>query len=254
VANSFVTVHVPKWREHNPRTDVKKPHWYRVQYSLVDDPEFYGFTHEEFKAWHYIMSMCCRKNTDTVTLNYDHAQAASRISRKGLDGAISKLSVLKVVSVLDTDTSRERDGDVTDTNATVQDITGQNRTGHDTAAGSNPLGGYLEPAGRVRFEGIAKSRGITPEIQNAWLATYPDPAWVARETLKAIAYDTALPPAKKKKDYPRFIGNWLSRGWDRHTVMPSASPIKPVPQKDPDADAFVAEMDRIAKNIARGVR
>jgi hypothetical protein len=32
-------------------------------------------------------------------------------------------------------------------------------------------------------------------------------------------------PAKKKKNFPRFLGNWLSRGWDEHTSkIPSNLP------------------------------
>lgn len=114
----WVEVEVLNWSKYNPRGDVKKPSWFRVDYGMLDDPDFYSFTHEEFKAWLYVLAQACRKNTGTIRVNYDHAERVSRLSRKGVDGALKKLESLSIVLVNVTDTSRIRHADVTDTNAT----------------------------------------------------------------------------------------------------------------------------------------
>jgi len=111
----WVEVEVLNWSKYSPRGDVKKPSWFRVDYGMLDDPDFYSFTHEEFKAWLYVLAQACRKNTGTIRVNYDHAERVSRLSRKGIDDSLKKLESLSIVLVNVTRTSRARHADVTDT-------------------------------------------------------------------------------------------------------------------------------------------
>jgi hypothetical protein len=138
---TFVTVSILKWAEYNPRSDVKKPSWFRVEYRLLEHPDFYDFTHEEFIAWFYVCAQACRLNSDTVRLNYAHAQATRRISRKALDSALKKLTEIQMVRIHVTDananvthTSRIRHADDTHTNATGRDGTEQDGTEQETVS------------------------------------------------------------------------------------------------------------------------
>jgi hypothetical protein len=122
-----ITITVLKWDEYNGRKDVKYPRWFRLEYHLVEDPDFFNFTHEEFKAWIYILSQACRKNRPTISINYDHAKATARLSRNGINGCIKKLLELQEppVSVTDANVS------VTDANVSVTDAL-RDRTGQDS--------------------------------------------------------------------------------------------------------------------------
>ena len=135
-----VTVKIKKWTDHNGRHDVKRPSWFRLEWALVEDSDFYGFSHEEFKAWIYVLSMACKKNCETIRLNYAHAEGVARLSRKGVDGALGKLESLGIVTVERNehvaDAVRARHADVTDAFATRQDKTEQDKTEQDKTAPS----------------------------------------------------------------------------------------------------------------------
>lgn len=140
----WIRIQVTNWDKFNPRTDVKHPSWFRVEHKLIDHPDLFDLTHEEFKALFYMLAMCCRENSDCVRLNYAHAASVAKLSRAGVDGAIEKLCDLEMLAVLETATLRARDvggthtgACVTDTAATgrdstLRDETGHDRTGHDT--------------------------------------------------------------------------------------------------------------------------
>lgn len=75
-----------------------------------------------------------------------------------------------------------------------------------------PLPEFSDPVIKAFFF-LAK---IKPSTQSLWLKTYEDPGWLKQEFLKIIAWLDANPQKKPKKNYARFIGAWLSRGWEWH--------------------------------------
>lgn len=123
-----VSVEVLGWDSFNGRKDVKKPSWFRLEYRLLEDPDFFNFSHGEFKAWLYVLAQACRKNTGTIRLNYEHAKSTARLSRQDIDGALDKLEELQLVHVHVTHAIRERDANATDT---IRDRTGQDSTEQD---------------------------------------------------------------------------------------------------------------------------
>lgn len=128
MALATLKVTIVGWDKFNGRKDVKKPSWFRVEYRLLEDPDFYDFTHEEFKAWLYILAQACRKNAGTVVLNFAHAKATSRLSEAGIRSAVEKLVGLQLVHADVTHPSRERHEDDTRQDRTVQDRTVQDET------------------------------------------------------------------------------------------------------------------------------
>lgn len=118
-AVTSITIRIANFDDFNPRGDVKRPSWFRLDHGMIDDPDFYNFNDGEFRAWIYILSMASRKNDEgRVRVVFDHADRACRVTRKSLEGAIRKLEELQIVTVDVTDTSRERHADGTFTNAT----------------------------------------------------------------------------------------------------------------------------------------
>lgn len=123
--SDFIELTIVGWEKFNGRKDVAHPTWFRVQYRLLEDPDFYHFTHEEMLVWFYIMAQACRKASATVRVYFLHAHATRKISRRGILSAIKKLQELKLVTIDVTPTLRGRD--VHDTRQDRQDKTEQDR-------------------------------------------------------------------------------------------------------------------------------
>lgn len=152
---NFVKVKVTNFKKYNPRNDVKRPSWFRVDNGLVTSSQFYCFSHAEFKAWIYILSQASEKNSETVSIFLDHVERLTKIKRKEMMSAIQKLSEFQVIEVDVTDTSRARNVDGTDSHATyvrtnVQDV-------HNTTPSFDFLPLYeLYPKKVGKADGLAK--------------------------------------------------------------------------------------------------
>jgi hypothetical protein len=90
-------------------------------------------------------------------------------------------------------------------------------------------------------------RGVTPEIQSDWLATYPDPAYLAREAMKAITWESAN-PKRRKKNFATFLSNWIGKGWDQRSTRPPA-PISPAASTGED-QAELRRLQAMAREAA----
>jgi hypothetical protein len=144
-STAFTKVKIRNWKRFNPRQDIQKPGWFRVDYLLLEDPAFYDFTHEEFHAFMYILAQACRKNSSEVLINYAHARITARLSKVGIDSAIQKLLEIEVLENPPNECVREpsvdvthKPVDVTHTNADVTrtygilpDVTRRDVTGRD---------------------------------------------------------------------------------------------------------------------------
>lgn len=107
------------WDKFNPRKDVKVPTWFRLGHSLFEDPQFYDFSHSEICAWVYFLSICSKKNTPTISINFAHAKKIARLSKKTIETACEKLNKIGVISFDHvTHTLRVRDVDDTSLHAT----------------------------------------------------------------------------------------------------------------------------------------
>lgn len=129
-----VSIRIVKWEKHNPRKDVKRPSWFALDNSLVEDDDFYKFNHGEFKTWIYILSKASKKQSGIVLISFDAASRKANISTKDFKGALEKLKALGMVTVDVTPTLRTRHADVTlqtDKQTNITDTT-------DTQGGGDP--------------------------------------------------------------------------------------------------------------------
>jgi hypothetical protein len=114
-------IEVLNWEKYNPRNDVKKSSWFRLEHSLIDSPDFFDFSHSEFKAFIYILSFASRKNSGVVKINFPHADKVCNLKRRDLQSAIEKLVELQIIAVHERTRNvheRTRNVHVTYTNAT----------------------------------------------------------------------------------------------------------------------------------------
>jgi len=111
-----ITVRILNFERFNPRTDVKRPSWFRLDHGMIDDPEIYMLDDAEFRAWIYVLSMASKKNADgVVRIFFDHAHRACGVSKKAILGLVGKLEQLQVIPAHVTSTN----ANVTDTNVNV---------------------------------------------------------------------------------------------------------------------------------------
>jgi hypothetical protein len=71
---------------------------------------------------------------------------------------------------------------------------------------------------------------VSKAVQEGWLATYPDPAWLKLELKKAVNYTRANPrkTPKSPRGWSAFLTSWLNRAWEyqrrRETGSNKAAP------------------------------
>jgi hypothetical protein len=123
-----IWVKVRKFEAYKGRGDVKHNSWFRCSNRIAEDPDFYDFSHAEFKAWIYILSLTSQKNSDTIFINFERADRVCRLKRKDVLSAISKLTPDQLLPVDDTPAVRTRDANDTAKGATDRHTDITNKT------------------------------------------------------------------------------------------------------------------------------
>jgi hypothetical protein len=231
------TLEIIKWEKYNPRKDIKASNWFRLQNSLFEDPNFFDFSHSELLFFIYLLSMCSKKQCGAVRLNLRHAERIGRLDERDVNSAIAKLIELECVRVTlpprnedVTPTLRARhatDGRTDETNEIHVCTVAENSDEFSDASADG------EPDSDTQEEKDASEEGIIPEFsgdseieaflkpvsqstQRRWIKLYTDPGWIRSEFLKAMNWIEVNPKRAPKKKLARFLGGWLSRGWEQH--------------------------------------
>lgn len=217
-----ITLKINNFDRFNPRGDVKRPSWFRLDHGMVEDSDFFSFTDGEFKAWIYILSQASKKNAGgTIRLIYEHAERVCRIKRKTLDSVVVKLEQIKMVTVDVTSTLRARDVDVTDTNATYERTNVTNVTYETPQDHADVIVAELDDT-------LTRSllEKVKPDIQRSWIALYGDTEFIKREIQQAAVWCKANSSRKPKSDFARFLTSWLAKGWEKHRKSIPTIPIR----------------------------
>lgn len=119
----FIEIKIRNWEKYNKRKDYKRPWWFALSNSLLEDPDFYSFTDGEIKAWIYILSQASKQCSPSVKINTVHSNRVCNIKESTMISCIKKLLTHKVCTE-----------SVRNPNATLHNITVQNRTIQNTIA------------------------------------------------------------------------------------------------------------------------
>ena len=92
-----IEIQVKNWDEFNPRADVKKSSWFRLDHNIFDHPKFTELTGPELFAWVYILAMASNENKNGAVTIYPAHAVKSRIDEGSLFSAVEKLNDLKVI-------------------------------------------------------------------------------------------------------------------------------------------------------------
>jgi hypothetical protein len=175
----FIEVTIPKWEDYNPRKDLKATTWFRLQNTIIDDPSFFDFTHEELNFWIYVLCLASRKQSGTIKVMLAHAERVGRFSEQAIDSALKKLMILGTVEIVNdsrnvdvTRTSRGRNVDVTRTSR-ARNTTNERTNERDNIVAANAddrtgsiiegiykryprrKGGHNKPAGVKRLKRLS---------------------------------------------------------------------------------------------------
>ena len=166
-------VEILGWKKFNPRSDVKRPSWFRMENGLFSDPQFFDFEAEELLAWVYLLAHASLKNGGVVYVNKRHVEMVGKIKWGSMESAIAKLEELQCVH----STARGRDVDVTDSPAT--NVTnGTNRTnerdGYGEVGPSTSDNFSLLPSGAKAPSGPKKKEPISRATWEAYEGAYLD--------------------------------------------------------------------------------
>lgn len=103
-----ITITINNWSKFNPRRDVLKSSWFRLDHGIFEDPKFYDLKPEEWGGLLYILTQASKTNSGTFPVHFGHALRVGQMSSSYLMGVIKKLQSSQFVHV-----------DVTCTNADV---------------------------------------------------------------------------------------------------------------------------------------
>jgi hypothetical protein len=151
-------IKINNWNEFQPRKDVKKASWFRLEHSLFEHPKFYILTQVELLFWVYLLTCASKENSDTFVFSEEHASRFGRFDESVIKSAISKLTNLEMIENV-TSTSRarnvkDRKREIGDTSlpATLHNITLHNITLHNKTTTTNSKTEIEKPAQEISLQ------------------------------------------------------------------------------------------------------
>jgi hypothetical protein len=154
-------IRISNWTLYNPRTDVKKPSWFRLEHDWLTDHEFFDLTSDQKLVWIAILSEASRKQSSVVKISQTMISAIVRTTPDVVDQTVTYLAdknIIERVSDVDvTSALRARNECVRKRTATRRDETRRN---NNTKSSSTWLDS--EPLAKVfaNLSAIPKYRAI----------------------------------------------------------------------------------------------
>lgn len=210
-----VQIELRNWEKFNPRSDRANYSWFRLNNDFFD--ELFSLSSEQKIIYIFLLTRASKKNNPSFDLDINYASAILKLSDKTIIKQIQHLAELGVITPAE---SRQKAGAepsllpaTYETN--VRDETNVTRRTNTSIVLEQIQhdGGIKDQTGNPILENLLKL--VKPSTQAAWLAAYPDQEWIKTELLKAHAW-IDVNPKKAPKHFPRFMGNWLARGWEQY--------------------------------------
>jgi hypothetical protein len=203
---SEIKIKFKSWDKHQPRKDYKRPHWFALANDFSIDQKFHDFSNEEKLCFVYLLCEASRQNKrGEMTIIVDHWCRVNNLTRKILLQTIDKIESVQIAYRVRTESERY----ITIHNNTEQNITEQNKI----LLAQTDESASLHPDCYSDVVDVFTQRGVKAKVTGSWIAAFPDATWVVQEIRKALAWE-ASNPGRRKKDFGRFMTNWLSRSWD----------------------------------------
>lgn len=239
-----IEIEVTNWETYNPRKDLKKPSWFRLENDLLTGSKYFDLSPTEKLLMVLIFSLVSQANGKPITLSYRYLKMFTELENDAITKTIDFIIQKGTVRLTRTESVRTRteseqictqpeqirteSGPI----CTLRDETRRderNETGRDVTRRDERDGTRRDETARswapeppppqeLNLIGEElKIRGVKFLLMTQWLQTYPDPGWITQEVRKAFSWEMAN-PKRRKKDFGRFMTNWLAKGWDRRQL------------------------------------
>jgi hypothetical protein len=241
-----VTVEIVNWAEYNPRTDSKKPSWFRMENNFITGPKFFCLSAGQKLLGVLIFSLVSQSNGKPFLIDYSYLRTFTGLSDDEISKAIEiyiDKETLRVTRARSARLLRETGRNLPATRRTNE----TNETNEDSSEGSEKLEPLAAGFGDdPLLQKIFQERGVTEKVQTSWLEAFPDVRWIRGEVLKALSWEESN-PQRKKKLFAAFITRWLTKGWDQRKVGAFGNrPNGPTRQEEIDLQAYETQLRREA--------
>lgn len=122
-----IEIKIRNYEKYKGRSDVKHNSWFRCSNRILEDYDFFDFTHEERLVWIYILSVASQKNTANLCISYRHADRLCGLTYAGIVSALEKLSKIKAIEFVQKRSERGRYATDTHKGATDRQTDKQDR-------------------------------------------------------------------------------------------------------------------------------
>lgn len=103
----MVEIEIRNFEKYMARKDIKNPWWFKLSNAILEDPDIFDLTPEEFKAYIYVLCQASKKMNKKVTIIYEHCTRVANVRQDSLNSMISKLSKRHIFSRIRTRSVRD---------------------------------------------------------------------------------------------------------------------------------------------------
>lgn len=204
-----VKIQIVGWKKYQPQSDRSRhKHWFRVNMDCGVSHGLFGLSAEQKWFWIQLLSECCRKDSDTISIKIDRFARLCDIDKNSILSAINTLEENGTVSLL-TENCQSTVSPLRPHNNTTQNITIQNNTKQNTIC--------VEPKQVLVATHTVSKKDPFLFINQKLLELYPQ-EYIDREKVKMEMWLATNGHKRPKSDrgMVRFVTSWLSRGWDQY--------------------------------------
>lgn len=210
-----IWVKVRKFIDYKGRKDVPRCSWFRCSNRILEDADFFEFTHGEMIVWFYILALASQKNSDTIFISFAHADRVCRLKKSVIQSAVKKLMGNQIDPVDVSGALRDRHEPDTAKSSTDRQTDIQT----DTAAGANSSPPPRSMSDPVKFSSLNDLLGAFDEgTRQTWAELYANDEYRHRQATKAWDYYRTNPQKlpKNLKGWKRALNHWFEADWSKH--------------------------------------
>lgn len=239
MSDDLIEIEIVGWEKYQHHNGTRTYDWFKFSANMLDDAEIQTLTPSEFKVWVRCLCTAAKVRKPEIKVSIKRVASATGVQVKCVRSAISKLESFQIVRIvlgtnrvpqnrIEESTIEEkrkeesRKENYLCTEPSKADAQLQLIEKHNAEEKKRPSSrsSRAQPRGCiVEFQSCDVSKflleTVTEDVQRAWIKTYPGIEWIEQEIKRADVWIKAN-PAKKPKDFGRFMSSWLSRGFENY--------------------------------------
>lgn len=239
-------VSVLNWAKYNPRADVGRHSWFRLDHDFPFSSQFFDLDCGTKWLWIVVLCLAAKNQGKPFKWNCAYIKAHTGLNPEQQDTCLDKLVNIECIALTwvsdanselsmaqceeltnDIDGVRGRNVAVTPPlrprtyPLATNERTNETNVTNETDGGTRKRSIETFPIAIVGYEllgDIFLERKVSRKVQETWATTFPDPQWVIEKVRQALAWE-ASNPTRQKKNFAAFMTRWLTKDWDRRKTQ-----------------------------------